>query len=189
MGTQSHNKRLLELIRQAEQDVAAASDQDDLLGAIAKVRDFPEALTFDNAVAGFSAAAGAGFCALGMWLMIWAPQSVQSWLVHNTGWDYSIMQLVPAVLGVVTTFSALAFMGNRSNMLPEVTRRIARASAYFTLGLRQVQAHPEEILSRLLAEFTDYCRVASAGRSGTHWRAPIKVPFTIFRMLTIICIT
>lgn len=46
------------------------------------------------------------------------------------------MHLVPAAIGLVTTFSALAFMGSRTNMLPEGRRSIAPASAYFTLGLR-----------------------------------------------------
>lgn len=158
MGTQSHNKQLLELINSVSDDVDSASSNEDLLAAIQKARNFQGALTFDHTTPGILAATGAAFLALGIWLMLWAPYSARLWLNGTTGLDYTIIQLVPAVIGVVVTLSALSYIGSRSNMLPDLSRRIARMSSYFTAGLKRIRKNPEKILSRLMSEFSDYRR-------------------------------
>lgn len=158
MGSPTHNKQLLELINIVSHDVDSAASKDDLLAAIQKVRDFKGPLTFDNTTPGILAGVGAAFLLLAIWLMLWAPQSARHWLISFTGIDYTIIQIVPAVFGVVSTLSALTYIGSRSSMLPDLSRRIARMSSYLTLGLKHIRKNPEKILSRLMAEFADYHR-------------------------------
>jgi hypothetical protein len=157
--SKSHNERLEAAINAAREMTEAATSKDELLRAVASLRDFPGGLRFDNKDDRRKALMqGARAISAALLLICWAL----GWV--DWGLGLKLTYVVNFGIAGVFVWTAVSWWHYRFNSnthdewLSELSYEIAHRAGMIEAGLRPITTPPEDILSRLSDHFADYLR-------------------------------
>lgn len=158
MGNATHNARLKALIQSVEGAISPESNKDELLAAVQQVRDFKEALQFDNSTPKTLGLGSLAVIVAAIAFGQWAPLEAKAWLTRLFGMQYGESLSLVGAVALVVMIASFIFMRVRSNRLHKVSEDIARYSSWDTIGLYSIDTPREVLLQRLLQDFGDYNR-------------------------------